>query len=58
MHVAEEREMDFRTGERVEQGGEYTCDSGECQAFEAGEIFATCPETGEDTRWRKDDTTS
>lgn len=41
----------FRTGERVNQPGRYTCQAGETRELKAGESFPVCPTFGKDTIW-------
>lgn len=45
----------YRTGDRVPEPGQYTCDAGQRKLFRQGDVFDPCPESGSQTVWRRTD---
>jgi hypothetical protein len=50
-----ERMQDFKTGDRVNEAGRYKSKAGQFKDYNQEEVFATCPNTGKETTWTKEE---
>jgi hypothetical protein len=49
-----DRNRDYRTGERVAEPGGFVCEVGQRRDLREGDEFPTCPESGRETTWKRE----